>query len=484
MLSYLIVMILPLVAAYLLFAWINAYSNDQNVTEVIDTSNQMQEIKTILDNPAFYDPKVERTEVEELANEELSIVLYNQDGLVVYTSNPVVASAHSGLGKERLYEDLYSLEQGYRTYSYKQPVFEGNELVGFFHVEIARDEWVAGVFDRSTLMLGVFFILFTLIYLTIVRLVNRKLNKRLSRLMEEMTAFADGQIIEETETNNDEIGELKKHFYGMRKQINEASKVIEQEQSQKEYMIATISHDLKTPLTSIKAYAESLENEHGLTDLELTEYRQVIIDKSDFMKQMLDDLLIYTLLQSPTYEMKLVQVDGSEFFDMLVSDYEALCKKKELQLYVSANVTGTYEVNPKQMMRVADNVMSNAIQHANIGANIWITAVSDGDKRPDWLFEFVKFEFNFAKYMYLIVQNEGKGIAQEKIEQVFDPLYQTDQARSKQDDHGTGLGLSITKQIIDKHGGTVRIFSAEDIGTCVICNIPKVKSGGGEVDMD
>lgn len=478
LLSYLIVMILPLIAFYLLFAWINSYNDDQKITEFIHTSNQLQEIKSVLDNPVLYSPNVERAEVEQLAHEQLSIVLYNPDGLVVYTSNPAFISAHSGLDKEQLYQDLYHLNQGYRTYNYKQPVFDGQKLVGFFSVQIGRDEWVTGVSDRSLLMFGLFAVLFVLIYVTVVRLVNRKLNRRLTGLMDEMSAFASGQTRKETKTNNDEIGQLKKRFYEMRGQINTAQAVIENEHKEREYMIATISHDLKTPLTSIKAYAESLDTEKDLTPTEKEEYLKVITDKSDFMKHMLDDLLTYTLLQSPTYEMEFVSVDGSEFFDMLVSDYEALCKDKAIQLHASSHVTGTYEVNPKQMMRVADNLISNAIKHTDHGNTIWLTAISDVGLLPNWLYDFVQHRFDLEQYAYFIVQNEGKGIAEDKLSRVLDPLYQTDQARGKKDDHGTGLGLSITKQIIEKHHGYVQVFSSLDIGTCVICSLPKAKKWG------
>lgn len=481
LLSYLIVMVLPLIVAYLLFAWINAYNNDQKVEAYLQTSNELQEMKTILDDPKLYKPKEAKKQVKRLANEQRSIVLYNQDGLVIYTSNPALTPAQSGLDKEKMYEGLYTLEQSYGTYSYKQPVFEGKELVGIFDIQLARDEWVTAISDRSWLMFGIFFALFLTLYLTVAWLVNRKLNRRLTGLMTEMSAFASGQMLEETQTNNDEIGKLKKHFYVMRNQINTAQEVIAIEQSKKEYMIASISHDLKTPLTSIKAYAESLENELELTKREQQEYRKVIMEKSDFMKQMLDDLLTYTLLQSPSYEMQFVQVDGSEFFDMLVSDYEALCKDKNIDLHVNAHVIGAYEVNPKQIMRVADNLMTNAIQHTQYGNNIWIIAISDSGTIPSQLFEFVKrtCTFNFKENMYFIVQNEGSGIAGDKIAQIFDPLYQADQARSKRDEHGTGLGLSITKQIIEKHGGDVQVFSAEDIGTCVICSLPKLKEDGG-----
>ena len=470
--SYLIVMILPLVTAYLLFAWINTYNNDQKVKELFTTTTELANIKSILDNAELYQMKIDRPEVEDLASEQLAIILYSPDGFVLYASNPIYAYPSN---RDTLYENLYSLNQGFRTYSYKQPVFEDKEIVGFFQVELAREAWVSGVTERTWFVFGIFVAVFLFLYLLVVFMVNRKLNVRLAGLKDEMTAFASGEKIEETITNNDEIGELKQHFYAMRNQINTAREVIEKEQQVKEYMIATLSHDLKTPLTSIRAYAESLDVNGNLTLQEQSEYRKVIVEKSNFMKQMLDDLLTYTLLQSPTYEMEFVQVEGDEFFDMLVSDYGPLCEEKEIVLRDSSNVKGIYEVNPKQMMRVADNLMSNAIQHANPGGCVWLAAISS--EEIDWLFDFTKksYAFNFNENMYLIVQNDGNGIAESKIKQVFDPLYQADEARNKNDARGTGLGLSITRQIVEKHCGEIQIFSKEGTGTCVICRLPKIK---------
>ena len=470
-------MILPLIAAYLLFAWIHSYNNEQKVQEYFDTSNQLEAIQIILENPSLYQPGIERTEVGKIVSDQLAIVLYNPDGLVMYTSNPALNPTHSALSKEMLYDNLYNLEQGYRSYSYKQPVFDGKNLIGFFQIELARDEWVAGVSDRSVLVLGIFLSVFFLVYITVAYLVNRKLNRRLTGLMDQMTAFANGETLQETETNHDEIGELKRRFYEMSREINESRKVIEKEQQEKEYMIATLSHDLKTPLTSIKAYAESLDVEQGLTELERQEYQKIIIEKSNFMKQMLDDLLIYTLMQSPTYEMEVVQVEGDEFFEMIVSDYEPLCQRKNIELYTNADVSGIYAVNPKQMIRVVDNLVINAIQHTNMDGRIWISAISDQESRPGWLYDFVDTSFHFKDYVYLIVQNEGRGIALDKINDLFEPLFQGDQARSKRDDHGTGLGLSITKEIITRHGGDIQMYSQEEIGTCVMIELPKRKKG-------
>src|SRR5699024_2106674 len=112
------------------------------------------------------------------------------------------------------------------------------------------------------------------------------------------------------------------------------------QQKDKEYMIATLSHDLKTPLTSIRAYAEALEKEKGLTKEEYQSYNRVITEKATFMKEMLDDLLTYTLLQSPSYELDSVVVDGEEFFEMLLSDYERVCEQNKLSLHTSVHVSG------------------------------------------------------------------------------------------------------------------------------------------------
>src|SRR5690625_595079 len=182
-------MILPLIAAYLLFAWIHSYNNEQKVQEYFDTSNQLEAIQIILENPSLYQPGIERTEVGKIVSDQLAIVLYNPDGLVMYTSNPALNPTHSALSKEMLYDNLYNLEQGYRSYSYKQPVFDGKNLIGFFQIELARDEWVAGVSDRILLVFGVFLAAFLLVYMTVVFLVNRKLNRRLTGLMNEMNAF-------------------------------------------------------------------------------------------------------------------------------------------------------------------------------------------------------------------------------------------------------------------------------------------------------
>ncbi|WP_019533025.1 HAMP domain-containing sensor histidine kinase [Paenibacillus ginsengihumi] len=480
LLSYFIVMILPLAAAYVLFVWVQAYHKDLNVEEYVRKRAQLQRLITVLDDPRWYAIHAERKQVDELIQPQVSIVLYNRDGVVLYTSDPLRVSPQFSLGRTQLYENLYSLQQGYRAYSYRQPVFSGRELAGFFEIQLSRDEWIAGVSQRSWLVAAAFIALFALIYVAVAFAVNRKLNSRLTHLMRQMTAFALGEGVEERPEGKDEIGQLTGHFHKMRRQIEAARSKLAHEQQQKQFMIAAISHDLKTPLMSISAYAESLAAEQELTAAERDEYRGVIVDKANYMKQLLDDLLMYALLQTPTYEIERVEVDGGEFFDMLVSDYEPLCKEKQVQLLVRSDVQGVVRVDPNQMIRVANNLMSNALRHAKTGKRIWLAAASTGRVPLDWLFDFVKEEacLDTPDSVFFIVQNDGEGIARDKLPYLFNPLYQADPARGKQDARGAGLGLSIAKQILQKHGGDIAIYSRETIGTCAICRLPLINEEG------
>lgn len=470
--SYLVVMLLPLIAAYMLFVWINAYYAEEGFGEQMDAYFEFNQIQTILKEPALYRTDSDFSEVEEVISERISITLYNHMGFILYSSNPMKQTLLSFTSKKQLYEGFYERQQKFGTIRYKEPIFSGSSMIGVYEIEWARDEWVAGVGQRTWITITIFILFFVAILIVVVYLVNRKLNKPLQQLMKQMDSFAKGLPIGEIPKSNDELGELAESFGTMRAALINANQNLIDEQKQKEFMIASISHDLKTPLTSIRAYAEALDVAE-LSAEQQKVYREVIVEKSVFIRQMLDDLLMYTLLQSNTYTMDFVTVDGEEFFDMLVSDYDALCREKGIKLQELVNVSGMYEVSAQQLIRVVDNLTANAIRHTKPGDKIWIGAV-DVTSIPDWCFDFVQQALLEKGGMYLIVQNEGKEISTEQLEKIFEPLYQANEARTKEG-VGTGLGLSITKQIIEKHGGKVQMLSKENRGTAVICYLPLSK---------
>lgn len=475
LLSYLIVMVLPLICAYGLFLAINNYYETKKVEENIDIQTEIRSLSNLVRDASLYKGQLDTSLLEDVTNEQKQIKLYNEEGVVLYATvreAPIIPMLN------QIYSNLYEVEEKLHAFTYKEPVFDQGELVGIFEIKVARDDFVATMQEYSAVVISLFIITFALIYAAVAYFIHQKINRRLNGLMDEMSAFASGNFHAETKTKNDEIGALQKHFYAMRRQITEAQARIEREQEEKEYMIAAISHDLKTPLTAIKAYTEALQEPSLINEAETKKYQKIILDKADFMKKMLDDLMVYSLLQSQDYRLDLVTVDGRELFDMLLSDYEAICQQKNIHFTAINDVSGSYEIDVKEMIRVVDNLMSNAIQHTESGKSLDLLAFSSCENVESILYNtLLTYDFHFESYAYLVVQNEGAEMDEASLAYLFEPLYQADQARSKKDAHGAGLGLSITKQIIHMHGGSIDVFTEENKGIAFICAIPKKNEG-------
>lgn len=471
LITFFIVMILPIGSIYGLYMWINTYYQDKSVAVYLEKWSELNTLKVMLDDPTLYKKNNDFSDVEALSSDQVGISLYSENGLIFYSSNPLSSGF---ISKDDLLKDLFELQQKYNAFIYKEPVYQKGDLVGLYEIQLVRTDWVQGVERRSWLVVGGMIALFISIYGLVIWSLQRKLNRPLQELMQQMRAFAKGAHVgSHLNMRKDEIGELAQTFLAMQSEIETARTQLKKEQEQKELMIASVSHDLKTPLTAIQTYAEGLQNKE-LTVEEQSEYREVIVKKAATMKQMLEDLLMYTLLQSTSYDLELVEVDGAEFFDMALSEYEPLCIEKGFALDVMCEVEGLYAVHPKQLQRVIDNLMSNAWRYGEPESAIGLAAVNAGDC-PMWCFDFVKSALTKRDGMYMIVQNGGLGVKEQELTRLFEPMYQADDARTKVGQRGSGLGLNIAKQIIEKHGGTVEMVSLEGLGTAVLCWLPQRK---------
>lgn len=452
LLTYLLVMILPLLALYGLYISIDSYNQDKNVDEYFEKWAVVTDIKDLLDDPSLYKLNGSYERVEKLTSDELMITLYSANGKIFYSSN-LINSYNSFVSKNTVYKNLYELKQNYETFVYKEPVYEDGEIKGVYKITLVRSEWLEQVNTKSLFVVTSLIAVLLLLYGTVVYLLNRRLNKPVKRLMGQMRAFAKDEVTSPLPVNKDEIGELTESFHLMQQEITATRKKLATEQQQKEFMIASLSHDLKTPLTSIQAYTESIR-QGNLNENEHREYLQIIQSKSKYMKQLLDDLMMFTLLQSPTYELELVEVEGDEFFDMLLGDYEQISREKGFEAKTTVSVEASYFVNPKQLMRVVDNVLANAWTYTNSGGTIYVSAF-EVPNIPSWSTASLAEKFT-EKGVYIVIQNSGATISPQQCEQMFDPLYQIDDSRSHIGQRGAGLGLSIAKQIVAKHDGIIK----------------------------
>ena len=469
--SHLMVLIATILCIVIGIEVNSVYNMRTKVKDDLSARMEFVKYRDILSNPNLYNGTQSITEALsgiEL-NEEVVITLYTPSGLTLYSS---VSGSERKVALDALYSNLNEVTYQYNIYMLNKPVFNNeSEIIGFYEMSIERQNLRETIEKNTIYTITILWILVMLIFLVVIKSLNNRFSKPLAAVTHSMNEYAKGNSeVYITYKAKDEIGELCKHFNVMKDEIEDNKKVAEAEQKAKEYMIATISHDLKTPLTSIRAYTEMLKLTNMIDENKKQEYLDVILSKCDYVRDMLDDLLTYNLL-SMNYQLVCVEVEGEEFCEMLYSGVEATCRQKNIHVEIQIEAHGNYNVDVKYMTRVIDNIVSNAIRHTDEGGHIWLGAFSTDVILPNWV--DIQCKDALDKYsgpgLFLIVKNEGKAISEKDKDNLFKPFYQGDEARSKKEHKGVGLGLSISKMIIEKHKGAIEVIPINEVGNIMVC---------------
>lgn len=468
--SYILALLIPIVCCVVIINVNRGYNYQTEVKDFVDTGLEFPKYEELVSDPAIYKDQQVSDEIKQLKdNKDVVITIYNSKGLTIFST--IEDNAYM-IPQEYLFRNLNEIQYTGTTYTLKKPVFdEDSQVIGFYEISIARAGLRTAIRNNLLLSIGIFVGILVLVFVCIIKYFDKRFNKPLNTVIQGMNDYAKGNAnVHIDYESKDEIGELCKHFNDMKEEIEKTKRTVIEEHKAKEYMIATISHDLKTPLTAIRAYSELLQLEDNIDPEKEKTYIETIISKCDYMRDMLDDLLTYNLL-TMNYQLTLVEVEGEEFCDMLFSGIEATCSNKHISLETTIDVSGTYKVDVKYMTRVVDNIVSNAIRHTPEGGHIWTCAFSTDIKFPEWLDDVCKEATN--KYarpgMFLIVKNEGKVISEKDKENLFKPFYQGDEARSKKEHKGVGLGLSISKMIMEKHKGYIEAIPIPGVGNAMLC---------------
>jgi signal transduction histidine kinase len=244
---------------------------------------------------------------------------------------------------------------------------------------------------------------------------------------------------------DDEFGKLCQEFDYMRLKLRSSLTKQAQYEKSRRQLIASISHDLKTPLTSIKGYVEGLQD--GLVTDEVTyqRYLKVIWDKSNRLNHLIDDLFIFSKMELGEFKIESVQVDADMLLEEILSTRENELKDTPIQFAVKRPLqSGKLFVDPHRIGQVLDNLIDNALKFTRSKIEI------STDIKEDF---------------YLIyVRDDGIGMSEEDLPYIFDHFYKIDKVRSSSS-KGTGLGLAICKELIESHGGSIHVRSKENAGT-------------------
>jgi histidine kinase len=307
------------------------------------------------------------------------------------------------------------------------------------------------------ILFGLLLILFIMIIGLLNYLVSRSIIKPISILKEGAERIKSGDLSFEIKTTfNDEIGQLNRTFEEMRIKLKESVNLqIQYEENRKE-LLSNISHDLKTPITSIIGYVEGIKDGVANTPEKMEKYLTTVYSKARDMDLLIDELFLFSKLDLKKEPFSFETIDLVEYMRDYVEELhlDLLQKGIQIELHLLSkpiNVTADRE----KLRRVLANLISNCVKYMNKDKKYISISLHEG------LFDVV-----------IQVTDNGYGIEPSALPYIFKRFYRAEKSRNSQTG-GSGLGLAIAKQIIEEHGGDIWATSELGKGTDVFFSLKK-----------
>ena len=248
---------------------------------------------------------------------------------------------------------------------------------------------------------------------------------------------------------NDEISDLCRDFEQMRRRLKENAEEKMQYDSESKVLISNISHDLKTPITAIKGYVEGILDGVANTPEKLDKYVRTIYNKANDMDRLIDELTIYSKIDTNRIPYEFAQIDVEEYFSSYAEEMRMDLESKNIELTYYNYLTEDVRIiaDAEQLKRVMNNIISNSVKYLDKKRGIINLRIRDAG-------DFIQVE----------IEDNGRGIARKDLPYIFDRFFRADASRNSSTG-GSGIGLSIVKKIIEDHGGRIWATSKEGTGT-------------------
>jgi signal transduction histidine kinase len=241
------------------------------------------------------------------------------------------------------------------------------------------------------------------------------------------------------EKSKDELGSLATNINYMASELNEIIEKQRQSEKLKDELITNVSHDLRTPLTSIMGYLRLVKDHQYKNQEQLDEYVDIAYGKSEQLKKLIEDLFEFTRLTYEGERLKKEKVSLNQMLIQLMDELGPIAKENQVRFINGLPKEQTLlVVDPNKIVRALENILTNAIKYSIRPGNIHV--------------EMAKHNH----YVQISVSNPCEVLSHEEVIRLFDRFYRVDTARSS-NKSGAGLGLAITKSIIELHQGTIHV---------------------------
>lgn len=351
-------------------------------------------------------------------------------------------------GKHDILWDFYGLfsEPALSVFS---PISNSFEIKGYVVINIPESAIVERVYDTfntNYLTLAIVLILSSAFLVLYFFQVHRSI-KEITRATNE---YSKGNLSYHVKPmHNDEIGRLGMSLDYMASQLNESDKF-------QQKFLSNISHDFRSPLTSIKGYLEAIQDGTIPPEM-LDKYIGIMLFETERLTKLTSNILTLNELDPKSVRLDISTFDLNSIIRHTVETFEGTCKKKGIKFNITyANSVQNVKADKGRIQQVIYNLIDNAIKFSKENSYIYITVKEKGEKAQ------------------ISIKDTGCGIAKEDIDKIWDRFYKSDSSRGR-DKKGSGLGLSITKEVIQAHGENIDVVSTVGVGTEFIFTLELAK---------
>lgn len=221
--------------------------------------------------------------------------------------------------------------------------------------------------------------------------------------------------------------------------------------------VANVSHELKTPITSVKGFAETLLSGDVPDEATAKQFMQIIYDESERLNRLITDLLELSKIEKQAMPLNITEVNLNEIIGNSTQTISKFARDKNITLHLPSDENPIYvEADEDRLGQIVLNLVANAVNYTSDNGDIYIDAEERSSK------------------VVLTVRDTGMGIPEEALDRLFERFYRVDKARSRHSG-GTGLGLAIVKHLVESHEGKIYVKSVEGVGSTFTVELPKTQ---------
>lgn len=394
-----------------------------------------------------------------LSDTRMRVLVLNTDSVVIFDSQnnqnvlnkvQIKPSVLTAVGGKSGYHQYYNDER-ILVLDAAAPILQGGNVTGVVNITYTTDD-ISAFRNATEKDIWLITIIVSLLVGLVIFVVVNLITKRIVDFTNKITSMSSDGILDEKLDirGNDEISKLAVAFNDM------SEKVLNLEHKRVEF-VSNASHELKTPLSSIKLMADSIIQTH---DIDMEYVREFLLDMNnevDRLNRIVNKLLYITKMDTDAEKMEAGMdiTSVSEILSGIEKNLMPIANRDEITLEVKSDDNLFVMANKDMLWQGIYNIVDNAVKYTG---------------------EFGKVEVNATKSagnVVISIKDNGVGISEEDKEKIFERFYRVDKARSRETG-GTGLGLAIALKAVEFHGGTINVESELNIGSVFTVTIPAV----------